>query len=99
MRRLSEQTAGVSGPIPTFLCNFKFLQELNLFENQISGKIPDCLFDLRLYQLNTSSNQLAGIVPASFGNAGQLQVISLSLNKLTGELPMSMKRLSLLRLL
>ncbi|GJX03080.1 leucine-rich repeat protein, partial [Tanacetum coccineum] len=52
--------------IPISLCRRIDLEYLNLARNRLSGKLPNCLGNMRnLYTMQFSSNQLSGVVPSS----------------------------------
>lgn len=90
----------VSGPIPRFLSNLKNLSDLYLTFNRLSGSIPPYLATLaRLRILDLSRNQLVGPIPDSFGQFAarnqEFSTLRLSHNKLTGELPRSLKNMNI----
>ena len=62
--------------------------ELNLSDNQLSGKIPAAIGNLtKLAILNLSDNQLSGEIPAAIGNLTKLNTLELESNQLSGEIP------------
>ncbi|KAM6583293.1 hypothetical protein CsatB_010295 [Cannabis sativa] len=58
----------ISGQIPESLCFLPTLNYLYLSENQLSGEIPSRLGQLRLTDLNLSSNNLIGTIPPEYEN-------------------------------
>jgi Leucine-rich repeat (LRR) protein len=73
---------------------------LNLFNQEISGQIPDEIGNLtELKQLGLKSNNLSGEIPESIGKLTNLTQLSLSNNLLSGNLPESLGNLSNLTLL
>jgi len=71
------------------------LQSLNLYENELSGSIPESLGNLsNLLQLGLSTNKLSGRIPNSLGNLKSLQKLYLNTNKLSGTIPESLGNLS-----
>ncbi|KAL9244941.1 hypothetical protein vseg_018655 [Gypsophila vaccaria] len=74
-----------SGPIPNFLRRLKGLTNLDLSNNRLTGAIPASLGLIpKLEFLALSNNQLSGPVPRSLGG-GNIIVIRLGNNKLTGD--------------
>ncbi|KAD2804581.1 hypothetical protein E3N88_37958 [Mikania micrantha] len=78
----------LSGSIPMLLCNIKGLEVLDLSRNRLSGKIPNCLWNLPLQIMELGSNNLSGVIPSSLGHMnGYLRRLKLNDNNLSGELP------------
>jgi Leucine-rich repeat (LRR) protein len=74
--------------------------ELYLYNNQLSGPIPDSLGNLgSLQMLNLGWNQLNGWIPDTLGNLVNLQELLLNINQLSGWIPDSLANLGNLRLL
>ncbi|QCD94593.1 LRR receptor-like serine/threonine-protein kinase FLS2 [Vigna unguiculata] len=68
------------------------LATLDLSNNQIMGKLPDCWKSInRLLFLDLSSNELSGKLPNSMGTLVNLEALVLRNNSLIGELPSSLK--------
>jgi Leucine-rich repeat (LRR) protein len=80
---------GLEGPIPTELGVLLALQVLDLETNRLVGDIPSALSSLqRLKELYLSENNLKGHVPeAVVGGLGELSVLSLYDNALSGTIP------------
>ncbi|CAO2210693.1 unnamed protein product [Urochloa humidicola] len=76
-----------SGLIPTFLGNFPSLRRLKLAGNSFFGKIPHRLSLLcgKLVELDLSSNQLMGSLPATFASCRSLELLDLGINQLSGD--------------
>ncbi|KAF3784722.1 Polygalacturonase inhibitor [Nymphaea thermarum] len=86
MRKLT----GLTGPIPTAICDMTTLTFLWLDWNELSGTIPACLSKLRsLTYINLSFNQLTGEIPASLALLEKLDAIFIDHNRLTGRIPES----------
>lgn len=61
---------------------------LDLSSNELSGKIPEELGDVkRVRSLNLSRNSLSGSIPGSFSNLKSIESLDLSFNKLNGTIP------------
>ena len=76
------------------------LTELSLNVNQLMGKLPNWLGELKnLRSLNLFSNRLEGPIPASLWTLQHLEYLNLGLNELNGSLPDSIGQLSQLQCL
>ena len=76
------------------------VMELSLFDNGLSGPIPDSLAELdNLRWLDLSENQLTGALPQGLHHLSQLRWLHLSGNELTGPINPRIGDLSLLRML
>ncbi|XP_037483156.1 receptor kinase-like protein Xa21 [Triticum dicoccoides] len=86
----------LSGSVPRSVGNISTsLQRINLGNNQIVGRIPVEIFNLRnLQMLAMGQNMLSGVIPSVIGNLGQLVVLILSENKLSGQIPSTIGNLS-----
>lgn len=90
----ADGTAGFSGPIPAALADLPNLIELDLQANAFTGTIPAALCAVgsrqaaRLRLLNLRGNRLSGPA-AGVARCGELEVLDLSDNQLTGTLPAS----------
>ncbi|GJX09323.1 leucine-rich repeat protein [Tanacetum coccineum] len=74
--------------IPISLCRRIDLEFLNLARNRLSGKLPNCLGNMRnLRTMQFSSNQLSGVIPRSIlPQLSMLSWLNLNDNHFTGEL-------------
>ncbi|CAI9266723.1 unnamed protein product [Lactuca saligna] len=85
------------GSIPHEICNMKFLSELALYANALTGAIPFCLGSIpnslgrlqSLTLLRLYSNNLSGPIPEEFGNMISLVRLQVSYNLLNGSIPKS----------
>ena len=76
------------GPFPSVLGFFTDLIDLNLFENEISGALPDSLQALqKMETLILHNNQIEGPIPDWITEFSDLQTLNLNHNQLTGALP------------
>ncbi|GJY54243.1 leucine-rich repeat protein [Tanacetum coccineum] len=87
--------------IPISLCRRIELQFLNLARNRLSGKLPNCLGNMRnLRTMQFSSNQLSGVVPSSIlSQSSTLSWLNLNDNQFIGELPQELGNLRELQIL
>ncbi|KAL7595944.1 hypothetical protein Lser_V15G29229 [Lactuca serriola] len=78
----------------SFLCQIVhgFLFVLDLSQNFLSGKLPECLWHFKeLIVLNLEHNNLSGRLPNSIGSLIKLEPLYLYEESFSGELPLSLK--------
>ncbi|XP_062081169.1 receptor-like protein 6 [Humulus lupulus] len=80
----------LDGEISHLICNFSWLEVLDLSNNNLSGNIPPCLGNSSLYVLDLHKNKLHGIIPSHFAKRNYLGVLNLNENQLEGSLPKSL---------
>ncbi|KAL1360781.1 hypothetical protein AAHE18_04G202500 [Arachis hypogaea] len=75
--------------IPSWLWNKTTLQSLEVSNNLLMGEISPSICNLQsLVDLDLSSNNLVGMIPSCLGSFSQsLQLLNVSGNKLTGNIP------------
>ncbi|KAI9098483.1 hypothetical protein K1719_025108 [Acacia pycnantha] len=87
----------------TFLCDNSsadLLASLDISNNQLSGKLPDCWSGFTsLFYLDLSNNNLSGKIPPSIGSLLALQVLIMRNNRFIGLLPSSLKTCTSLKML
>ncbi|XP_051137605.1 receptor-like protein EIX1 isoform X2 [Andrographis paniculata] len=82
------------GVVMEYSMNIRYLVNLDLSCNNLSGKIPLEMMDLRnLHGLNLSHNSLDGEIPAKIGDLTALESLDLSSNNLFGRIPNSLSNL------
>ncbi|XP_051137604.1 receptor-like protein EIX2 isoform X1 [Andrographis paniculata] len=82
------------GSVMEYSRNIGYLVNLDLSCNNLSGKIPLEMMNLRnLYGLNLSHNSLDGEIPAKIGDMTALESLDLSSNNLFGRIPNSLSNL------
>jgi Leucine-rich repeat (LRR) protein len=85
---------GLSGTIPSQICNLALLTELNLSENQLVDSIPSDIGLLTLLtSLKLNNNQLSGNIPLKIFDLDHLTNLSLEYNQLTGTIPVEIGNL------
>ncbi|PON62451.1 LRR domain containing protein [Trema orientale] len=82
----------LSGDLSHFLCDTKTnrskLHTLNLKDNLLSGRIPDCwMYWPSLVVIDLGNNNLSGEIPSSMGSLDALLSLSFGNNSLSGETP------------
>ncbi|XP_028127320.1 receptor-like protein EIX1 [Camellia sinensis] len=85
-----------SGDMSHFLCGSSNetnqLRILNLRENNLSGKIPDCWVNWHSIEyINLGNNNLEGSIPSSIKFLGYLKSLEVRSNSLSGEFPLSLR--------
>ncbi|KAK9073474.1 hypothetical protein SSX86_007798 [Deinandra increscens subsp. villosa] len=88
-----------TGPISS-MCNLTALNRLDLSNNNLSGKVPNCWnsFD-SMNILNLENNRFTGAIPESIGALQYVSMMSMRGNNLTGEIPSSLRNCTGLQLL
>ncbi|OAY28984.1 probable LRR receptor-like serine/threonine-protein kinase At1g53420 isoform X2 [Manihot esculenta] len=88
------------GGIHESISQLKYLEFLDLGNNQLSGSIPDTIGDLQALQtLNLYKNLLTGPIPPSLGKLSSLKELRLYRNLLSDEIPKQLGSLSKLETL
>jgi len=84
----------ISGTIPKCFTNLSSVVIFNIYNNQISGTIPNFIGDfIHLQTLQVGYNQLTGTIPSNLSNLTSLINLYLYLNLLTGIIPSSFNAL------
>ncbi|XP_038688545.1 receptor-like protein 6 [Tripterygium wilfordii] len=90
----------LTGEIPSLICNFTSLVDLDLSNNSFSGTIPTCFGSLSsLNVLNLQKNTFSGRIPEFFDEGSALVSLNLNDNQLEGPLPRSLANCKMLGLL
>ncbi|KAL5539099.1 hypothetical protein UlMin_044184 [Ulmus minor] len=100
IERLNLRKNNFSGEIPS-LHSCDNLQFLDLGDNKISGRIPECIGRQNpptLVVLHLQSNEFFGSIPSSLCNLQTLQVLDLSRNNLSGFVPLCFSNLTAMTL-
>ncbi|KDP30599.1 hypothetical protein JCGZ_16252 [Jatropha curcas] len=89
---------GTGGYIDPSIGRLKYLENLYVANNQLSGGLPDAIGNLtRLQSMYIGSNQLSGSIPYTIGNLQSLELLYLHRNLFTGQIPSSIGNISFLR--
>jgi Leucine-rich repeat (LRR) protein len=75
----------------------RFLVDLDLSHNQLSGTLPSFSFAPYLRDLELGHNRFVGQIPTSFGLLTDLMDLKLQSNRLTGNIPTELSSLTALR--
>ncbi|KAL1319430.1 LRR receptor-like serine/threonine-protein kinase GSO2 [Arachis ipaensis] len=78
----------INGSLPNSLCKLKAVVTIDISNNKLSGRIPDCRRDALIEEFDLSSNNLSGVIPNSILNMTSLVWLHLNNNSLHGELPL-----------
>ncbi|KAK9052852.1 hypothetical protein SSX86_029482 [Deinandra increscens subsp. villosa] len=85
---LSLGSIGFSGILSSTITKLKFLSNLDLHDNNISGELPDLSSLVNLQNLNLTRNKLSGSIPTSWAKLSNLKYLDLSGNhNLSGKVP------------
>ncbi|GAU18477.1 hypothetical protein TSUD_366600 [Trifolium subterraneum] len=99
----TDYTFGIDVPLlakSNYLDYYKYMHDIDLSNNHLSGRIPLEIFKLTALQsLNLSQNQLTGTISEEIGNMKALESLDFSNNTLLGQIPQSMSALSFLEVL
>jgi len=83
------------GQMPTYASLPPILEELHIFNNNLTGTIPPSISNITtLIGLNIGSNNIDGEIPSEIGKFPMLQVFYSSLNKLSGRFQPAILNLS-----
>lgn len=97
---LSLSNNKLTGVVPLSLAYCNALSALDLRGNSFTGSIPQGVFDIGLKEVDLSRNGFSGIIPPGSSRLFEsLQVLDLSQNKLTGNIPAEIGLFSSLRYL
>ncbi|XP_038692533.1 probable LRR receptor-like serine/threonine-protein kinase At5g63710 isoform X2 [Tripterygium wilfordii] len=85
---LSLASIGFSGTLSSSITKLKFLESLELQDNNLSGHLPDYIGSMvHLQNLNLANNKFNGSIPITWGQLSNLKHLDLSSNDLMGQIP------------
>ncbi|XP_044488622.1 leucine-rich repeat receptor-like protein kinase PXC2 [Mangifera indica] len=89
LKELNVSMNQFTGGLPESLINCVNLLSIDISQNNMTGNLPFWIFKMRLQRLSLSGNRLGGRIDyASFSSLNQgLEVLDLSSNVLSGEIP------------
>jgi Leucine-rich repeat (LRR) protein len=92
----------ISGLIPSEINagNFPHLKNLLLWDNQLTGPIPEAVYEIiELQNLDLSYNRLSGELSGSVGKLSGLKLLDLGANQISGEVPVALSSCGALKAL
>ncbi len=89
LRWFSVEDNQMSGEIPDFMYDFKYLENLILGKNNFSGTLSSKLFELPLIYLVLNDNNFSGNLPENIGDCSTLKTLWLNGNNFEGQIPAS----------
>ena len=100
-KRYGIEHNSLKGEISPLICNVSSLEELLLFDNNLSGTLPRCLgnFSSSLSVFDLGGNNFYGPIPKTWAKGSSLRMIDLSQNQLQGQLPKSLANCTMLEYL
>ncbi|KAF3666287.1 putative receptor-like protein 12-like [Capsicum annuum] len=82
------------------ICKLQSATILNLFENNLSGEVPDCWSPIAVPMvLNVANNHISGRIPYSLCSSISLSSLYVRKNNLNGQFPTSLKKCQGLKVL
>ncbi|KAL2496759.1 putative LRR receptor-like serine/threonine-protein kinase [Forsythia ovata] len=101
LREIEMQYNELNGSIPTSLGFLENLQKLNLTSNKLIGDIPYRILNLSsLVEISFGNNSLSGSLPTDICyNLPKLEMLRISRNQISGNIPPSLGRCTNLKLL
>ncbi|GLJ09846.1 hypothetical protein SUGI_0116920 [Cryptomeria japonica] len=99
LRILKVGQSNMTGPIPSWLGQMPFLEQIWMGSSLYEGNIPSSLGNISsLSLLALYDSSLSGNIPKSLGQLSRLTQLSISYNYLTGSLPAELGNLTILQL-
>jgi len=78
----------ISGPLPiSYFTQLIHLRQLSLYNNRLTGRIPDEMYDRALEYIGLQENILHGTISTRIGKLKKLHTFYLHGNRLTGTIP------------
>ncbi|GJS76708.1 probable LRR receptor-like serine/threonine-protein kinase IRK [Tanacetum coccineum] len=104
LKVLNISSNGFSGSLPESMVKCENIQSLDVSRNSLTGFLPSWVFQLGLHSVSFSENKLTGSVFSAFSSSvanshQNLEVLDVSHNELSGEIPSDIGKFSSLRLL
>ncbi|XP_065035340.1 receptor-like protein EIX1 [Musa acuminata AAA Group] len=83
----------LDGGLSSSICQWTYLQYLDLSNNKLLGEIPYCLGESlqNLQFLNLANNHFSGEIPHTIGFLSELWILQLQNNSFSGEVPLTLK--------
>lgn len=83
----------LNGQLPTEIELLHDLLILDLYNNNVYGKLPESLKNMKIESLVVSHNSLSGFLPDWLGELSTVTTLNLASNQLIGEIPDSIKNM------
>ncbi|CAD5183939.1 unnamed protein product, partial [Musa acuminata subsp. malaccensis] len=83
----------LDGGLSSSICQWTYLEYLDLSNNKLLGEIPYCLGESlqNPHFLNLANNHFSGEIPHTIGFLSELLLLQLQNNSFSGEVPLSLK--------
>ncbi|MBD3275650.1 MAG: hypothetical protein GF372_10080, partial [Candidatus Marinimicrobia bacterium] len=84
----------MSGDLPAEVGELRFLENIDISDNDISGSFDQFLDVTTLVNVNLNNNNISGSIPVPIGGATGMQTLRVKNNALSGTLPAAMGNLT-----
>ncbi|MBD3274808.1 MAG: T9SS type A sorting domain-containing protein [Candidatus Marinimicrobia bacterium] len=84
----------MSGDLPAEVGELRFLENIDISDNNVSGSFDQFLDVTTLVNVNLNSNNISGSIPVPIGGATGMQTLRVKNNSLSGTLPAAMGNLT-----
>ncbi|KAJ9560771.1 hypothetical protein OSB04_005931 [Centaurea solstitialis] len=92
---ISLKGQNLNGTLPSELVNLRYLQNLDLSRNFLSGSIPPEWGSMeQIVNISLLGNRLNGSIPREIGNITTLATLNVEVNRLSGRIPEELGNLS-----
>ncbi|XP_021812004.1 probable LRR receptor-like serine/threonine-protein kinase At3g47570 [Prunus avium] len=101
LEKLYVQLNALKGPVPVVVFNMSSLTVLTLYDNSLSGGLPDniCQHLPNLQMVSLSRNKFDGPLPSKLWQCTKLQMFNLAINSFSGSIPKNIGNLTQLTMI